>query len=421
MPSETIERTDGGRIEQDGEFEIRECITHERPVASGSNALIFKTEKHGDDPIAAIKVLKVYRAGTGEKEFKTLMRAHEILSQSTTAARVPRPSDFVLLDLSEAERQHLNSFGAHLLDSQPAEAFSMDFIEGKDFARIVYEEVIRRASREELKGFLREQENPSDLVEDAASLDYLFDIVRTVLKLEDSMRVDASGVPQQDTRILWRNSNKIFDFLSARGFRVHPRITKQLEEAVALLHKHGIYHNDLHERNIMIEGDISQDTGKVWLIDFGASGSRTSELETYRDDLSLVRTLRASGQTKDERIREAQAVRQKELEAEILRHTTSPIAFGVYERFSKLGAPNMKEVIARSLANSLQPRYELAALKLLMDNEEVERQQVIEIVERALALLSEKNTKATTRKPGAVHNPALQSLLRLALTLWQSE
>jgi hypothetical protein len=421
MAKEGFPRSQERRHEQGREFEIRQCITHERPVASGSNALIFKTEdKKRRSSAQAIKVLKVYRAGAGEHEFKTLSHAYELLAQEKSAAQTPRPSQFVVLELTEEERSHLNSFGAHLANQQPVEAFDMSFIEGKDFARIVYEEVIGRCTPEELIGFLRPDEQPRDLIEEAASLEYLFDIVSHVLKLENPLKVDATGVPQNDVRTLWKNSKKIFEFLTSRGFQVHPSIVSQLDTAVSILHKNGIYHNDLHERNLMIEGRIDDASGKVWILDFGASHRKSSELETYRDDMSLVRLLEACVKTKEERVAHEQHVRKSELEQEILGHLTNPTVVGIFDRFEKLGKENRIQSIARSVAYSLKPKFELSALKLLFDNDVISADEARAIIENALELLTAKNKPATKTKSAVIFNPALQSLLRVAVQLWHS-
>ncbi len=420
MTNEGFPKSQERRHEQSRELEIRQCITHERPVTSGSNALIFKTEDKRRSAAQAVKVLKVYRAGAGEHEFKTLSHAYELLSKEKGAAQTPRPSQFVVLELTEEERTHLNSFGAHLVQQQPVEAFDMSFIEGKDFARIVYEEVIRRCTPEELLGFLRPEEQPADLVEEAATLEYLFDIVSHVLKLENPLKVDATGVPQNDLRTLWKNSKKIFEFLSSRGFQVHPSIVSQLDIAVAALHKNGIYHNDLHERNLMIEGRIDDASGKVWILDFGAAHKKSFELETYRDDMSLVRLLEACVKTKEERVAHEEQMRQSELEREILGHLTNPTVVGIFSRFEKLGKENRAQAITRSLANSLKPKFELSALKLLYDNDVVSAAEARAIIEDAIELLIAKNKPATKTKSAVTFNPSLQSLLRVAIRLWHS-
>ncbi|MBP6886069.1 MAG: hypothetical protein KBC02_02395 [Candidatus Pacebacteria bacterium] len=418
MAHESSSETQKPVAENVHEREIRECITHDRPVTSGSNALIFKTTERKSEDSLAVKVLKVYRAGAGEKEFATLHQAYELLSKVASAAQVPRPQNFVVLPLSDNERDRLNSFGAHLLSSQPVEAFDMTFIEGKDFARIVYEEVIRRCTPHELLGLLRENEEPAALLEESASLDYLFEIVRHVLKLENPMRVDASGVPQNDMRVLWRNSKRIFEFLSARGFIVHPTIVQQLQQSVDILHAHGIRHNDLHERNIMIEGRIDSSEGKVWLLDFGMSHDEYSELQSYRDDYSLVRLLESCQKTKQERVEMEVKSQQDELAKEVIAHTSSPMSYGIFMRYTKFGSENIIELVARSLVRSMKPKFDLAAIKLLCDNDVITAHDAQQIIRTALTLLTAKNTPATKSKSASIYNPSLQGLLRLADGLW---
>ena len=57
-----------------------------------------------------------------------------------------------------------------------------------------------------------------------------------------------------------------------------------LEESVAILHSIGIYHRDLHAKNIMIDSK----TGMPYIIDFGTATEGSGSDLTYEESVSLL-------------------------------------------------------------------------------------------------------------------------------------
>ncbi len=225
--------------------------SHERDLLE-KNGVLPTNEANA----AAIKILKIYNPGVGDKEFKAQKRAEEILAKERNVARIPNTTIARDQHIDSSTRDRLKSFGAKLEDR--AEIIVMDFINGKDVGTIMYEFVLKKIGydNEYIAALSYSQK------EQLVGQELGFEIVNLgSAKTPQEIR-SAQGLTHD------RNEEKLFRYLKRQGMVIDPAVFIKIDNAIRILNKNGLYHNDLHKRNVMID-----ESGEVYIIDFGRSHS----------------------------------------------------------------------------------------------------------------------------------------------------
>ena len=78
-------------------------------------------------------------------------------------------------------------------------------------------------------------------------------------------------------RLNSKNRDRLFTYLQKHDFVLDPEIIARVEKTINALNQNGFYHNDLTERNMMLEFDPDGQMAGVYLIDFEKSGSEKDE------------------------------------------------------------------------------------------------------------------------------------------------
>ncbi|HVS79968.1 MAG TPA: aminoglycoside phosphotransferase family protein [Candidatus Paceibacterota bacterium] len=268
---------------------IEHAIVEGKFIGSGKDAVVFKVADETFSPemlpilveegfkfnterqeslSAAAKILKIYEPGLGKREYEMQREAFQILSQSEKAAQVPTPIGLRDQELDEKNKVFLNGFGTHLKGNM--EVIVMDYVDGKDLATIMYEFVL------EAKGYDKEALEKMEF-EDKANLvaKYLSFSIPSGKDRDENARAFELAATMND------NSRKLMKYLKQKGFKLDKIVVDKIENALKILSRHGLHHNDMHERNIMIEGD------KVFIIDFGRAVK--GETDENTDDFAAVR------------------------------------------------------------------------------------------------------------------------------------
>lgn len=214
-----------------------------------------------------IKILKIYREGYGRKEFETQRRAHEIISSSdqTDIAGVPKPLLFHELGITETRtRESLKRMGLTAIGDR-VDLILMDRIEGDDLATILYREVIERHPKSR---HLRGQSGTLSL-EDLGG-----EIARILnFRIAGGKSQDESEREFERMKVSNQNADRLFTFLRKNGFRLNPKITMQITNALDAFHTSGLAFRDGHERNIMICGEdpsaTAENPPRAFIVDFG--------------------------------------------------------------------------------------------------------------------------------------------------------
>ncbi len=258
--------------------------------------VLLKEQIEGKEEIA-FKLLKIYQPGKGKKEFEMQKKVNALLENSSEkTAKVPTPLAFREVnikylplikqlkkwnfqlpkfkiskevsekcsleegyydeaELNEEERQKLIELNV-IFPEIKVEVLLMDYVAGKDLARILLEEVAKRHKDTE---WFREEMKDLSFTE-------LFERVSVALGFfrPGGKHFDMGMKIFEEEMVKAENVNKIINFLKKTGYKFNQKWLDKINNTIKVLHNHNIYHRDLHERNIIITPE-----DEVFLIDFG--------------------------------------------------------------------------------------------------------------------------------------------------------
>ena len=285
--------------------------------------------EEGKFPEIALKLLKIYVQGEGRREFELQKDAHAILSAHPEVAQTPSVVAFKEIELHLMElKRKLKYWGVSLpkikIPSELVDKYLLDkeFYDEVDFQELP--SVIQRKLNNEMK-----IKFPGGKIEILA-MDYIFGedlgkiLLREVLLRHDECSSSVQEINEmhfhelagkagdllqfkeidfnqyqeanRQKKILMRqeikeeNAAKMIDFLKKDGYHFKSEWLERIKGAIHWLHKKGIYHRDLHERNILIG-----ENGQVYIIDFGTGLKIKSpdlkEEEIYWDEERKVQRI----------------------------------------------------------------------------------------------------------------------------------
>lgn len=260
-----------------------------------SEDLIEQLEKRGIsiDNDQAVKLLKVYAKGEGEREYNIQRTAYKKLQEVRDLdryARVPQPQLYRDIDLGEKTKEHIGKVTNYSFMSSSAELFLMDFVEGDDIHAHLIREVARHHPH---------TRDIADAVDDIPLGQVRERVVQALgFEVPGGKSRDEGERAFEEMKVFNSNMQKLYSFLKRAGVTVKPYIRKQIENSISHLHENGIVHRDLHERNIMVSGDPFErgdesDNAQAYIIDFGESvqveaGNVSSAYVDDEDDVRYV-------------------------------------------------------------------------------------------------------------------------------------
>lgn len=234
-------------------------------------------EDEGEVNDFAIKILKIYRPGTGSIEFDFQKKAYEILKKETGCAKVPKPILLHTKHLSESDILFLKNQN-HALE-EDAEIILMDFVNGKDLATHIYDFILS------VNGYDDESILNMSFLQKQSFISAILNFEQPQNNLDDFKNI----ISERD------NLRKMINYLRKRKFVINQEVLTKIERAIEVLESNFIFHNDLHERNVMIDAN-----GEVFIIDFGRSVNNKADQE--KDDQDIVRRYRDIDSQDDELI-----------------------------------------------------------------------------------------------------------------------
>ena len=267
------------------------------------SAIAFDREENPEGSLS-VKALKIYNRTDADKEFGMLRKAREIVAEnddpSASLAKVPKAHASYNLEISETFRKFLNDSGASLVDTSVG-IVVMDYIEGADLATLLYREALKRTYRE------GDAYIPDEL--EHISFNELHRILGNKLHFATpggkSRNENERGFEEE--KVKSENAEKLFAALEASGFVLPPAVLEQVQNTIREWHRNNFYHNDLHERQIILkDGDL--ENPRAFIIDYGAASKRRPNAEPGKkvmDDEAIVRRLsrltKTAGQKEKER------------------------------------------------------------------------------------------------------------------------
>lgn len=258
-------------------------------------SLINLSEPGEEQSNAALKTFKLYRSGQANSEKELQNQAAAILGSDFPAVSVPKTFGALQLEISETEsdlKNSLESLGVSIA-SNKFDALVMDYIDGEDLLTYFYKEIILRAPKETI-------ESRPELAELKQTITINKNISFEEIQDLASSLIDHTNDEELDTR---PEHEQIVSFLKQTEFRLDASLFNQLAEAINKLNDSGLYHRDLHSRNVMVTMGPDRQISKYFLIDFGtalikekaadpaANPYRSGDLK-YQEDTKIIRDFR---------------------------------------------------------------------------------------------------------------------------------
>lgn len=296
------------------EAAIEASLAHSVKCNEGKNALILHLDldqldrKWVEDLLPGVrpesgqlasKVLKIYVPGEAQREADRQERAREILSQVPAEQAAQVPQVYVSRDLEIKDRTLMDSLRMLGFRSQDNKIslIMMDYIEGPDLAAYIFEKVIRQhPGLADLKKRLEEGEQlEEEEMSRRVALALGFESPPTTIAGDDIPKNFITNAS---------NSAKLSRYLRDEDVVLDKQVFDKVEQAIRILHANQLYHNDLHERNVMLELGEDGTARQVYLIDFATADTNPDD-RVVGTDLDIVKKYQPLTQTKEERQAEA--------------------------------------------------------------------------------------------------------------------
>ncbi|MCF6276935.1 MAG: protein kinase [Candidatus Magasanikbacteria bacterium] len=226
------------------------------------------------------KIFKIDSVTEATNEFNVMSSAYDVLNSIFESspdkveeyAKIPQAHiNYNLKDLDAELAETLSNYGVPAREGGSLNVIIMDAVDGKDFNTILFEEVAKRHPK------------LIDLKLENTSFKQLAYEVQVALKFSKS------GTTGGGKELLDReNVAKVVDFFGiGKGkkgegseFRLPEDFFSKIANTIKLLNENGIYHRDLHERNIMMDKN-----GDVFVIDFGMGLNDKKVTDPYYSNL----------------------------------------------------------------------------------------------------------------------------------------
>jgi serine/threonine protein kinase len=226
----------------------------------------------------AVKTLKIYEPGAGDREFRLHQEATQIIAASgqEDLAKVPQMYYYRQLNIDQNDKELVAKLESDKIDISAGkfDVMIMDYINGDDFNSYIFKQVIINATDRDLFSDaelikLRErlQANP---VSEKINYEPLAHIASDLLSLKPGLD---QGDYRLNVQLESENHARLVEFLQARSFRLDAAKLATLSKTVKLLNKNGFFHRDLHGRNIMVDYDAAHQIKDYYILDFGLAVS----------------------------------------------------------------------------------------------------------------------------------------------------
>ena len=298
------------------------AIIHGQKHNEGQNAVIFRVQvsklpeealhqiftaqgKEVPTGKLASKVIKVYVSAAALNEANNHQEIFDLVQgqdDQEGMAIVPEPHVNAELAIrTDTMKERLVEAGISVQRDKVG-VMMMDFVKGIDLMTHIYRGIIKNLPEEDFNMIYPDaniikkelEENP-----DAVDFARLEEAIVFALAIQGS---DAGESTEDRIRRDLGNRSRVFDSFQKLGLTINPEILARVRKTVSLLNSNNIYHNDLHERNIMIETDDEGELVDVFLIDFDkVSGTKD---ESWGGDMGVVSEYGKLTKTKEELVQE---------------------------------------------------------------------------------------------------------------------
>ncbi len=322
-----------------------------------ANGILVKKEEEE----VAVKILKVYNPGTGDHEFRMQKQAREILRNKENVAQIPDATVTRDQHIDKDMQDLMKSYGAHLNDR--AEMVVMDYIDGKDLGVLMYEFVLRKIGYDDTHISSLSQHQKEQIV--GQELGFEIPNLKSANSHEELR--SARAITHN------RNEEKLFKYLKKNGMKFDPAIFDKIDNAIKILNQNGIYHNDLHKGNVMVDT-----AGEVYIIDFGRSDSEKTEDGISDGNLSQKwRKLSVSQEEEERQIHDEELAQVKGVEARMRSNPLQADRINLFIRtFQAKGIPSLEAELSRGRGSDSAFEQFFVMLHLLSEAPDVNKDMV---------------------------------------------
>ena len=244
----------------------------------------FFPDKKGDSEDALIaKTLKIFIPGKISEEFNRNKEAHDLVEEESSKpgneekyAKVVKPYFSKELEIkNELIKEKLKKLGVNIQDK--VSILVEDYIVGENFSLHVFKKIMDKNNYlKVLKEEVLEWQKEKNLNHEEENVVHKQILVS--LGIQKNIMADEY---QESLRI----ADRLKEFMKDSDITIDKRIIDKVINTVNLLNENDIYHNDLHERNIMIKLDDDGNPLDVFIMDFG----KASEDERTSTDNNVIK------------------------------------------------------------------------------------------------------------------------------------
>jgi hypothetical protein len=222
---------------------------------------------------AAGKLLKIYNQESARNEYDMQTKAYDVVESASVdvskTSMIPAPIYFNDINIDQETQDNLRAQGIQFGAENKVSLILMEWIPGEDLCTKMYKKVL---------SYYPEHPAYPDNIDDFQQLEFAVSIILGFAK----PNTEASTPEEQayDEALLYkRNFDKVYKFLDAKNLKFNLALVEQIKNAVNLLHKNKIWHNDLHERNTEVIGDIFDPEADIrsYILDFDKASIRQKE------------------------------------------------------------------------------------------------------------------------------------------------
>lgn len=322
-----------GKIEKEDKKEHLELLIlstleiNSKVINEGNNGIILEIDVSklneedlellginlGNKNGSVFKILKIESSNALQQEYKMQKNAFEVLKQyndsnqsNVNIAKVPEI--YFAMDINISSKPNILEFlGKHGIKSNNINLMLMDEVSGQDLACEIYEKIIEHA----LYGKEDESENSNVRLEiikreypefkdkdhykewtRSASLRDLTKVVERILNIN-------LNTIDPDTK--HANFKEIKEYMKKNDILLEKDIFERIKNTINIFHENSLWHNDMHERNIMITRDNNGKIEDVYIVDFAAASN--NELEnTLEDQYIYIRWIENTTSQEEKRV-----------------------------------------------------------------------------------------------------------------------
>ncbi|MDP2812550.1 MAG: hypothetical protein Q8O32_02555 [bacterium] len=256
-------------------------------------------DKLSEDKTFVSKVLRVFSAGRSQKEAENQIKAKDIIdsqSEEERAKLAKVPEIYFHQDISihnDDLKQKLRQAGVEVSGDKLG-VLLMYRVRGVDFLNYLLQEAIKRTPDKKLKNRSSAEFAKKQLEKSKSSLstEEVFKVASALIGFEASDRVRMNNT----------NRDRLLVYLQQHDFVLDEKIFNKLERTLKLLNANNFYHNDLTERNAMLEFDEEGNIKDIYLIDFEKAADFSDK--DFGGEMAILGHYKESLKSKDEKLEE---------------------------------------------------------------------------------------------------------------------